>query len=137
MHQGLLALQLSHVFYFIAGILAWQKGYKPFAVALFAMIVVSMVNHRAEQLHNIDSSALEWFEKTVVLAVGTFGAIQFRDNVDLTTWAILGFSIIFFVIGNNSYFSGRSQEYLTAHTLWHVGTGISILRIVRSAPMIH
>ena len=130
-------MQISHLFYFLAATLAWEKGYKPFSLALFAMITVSMINHRAEEIYGDDTSALEWFEKTVVISVGTFAAIQFRDHVDIASWTILGFSIIFFAIGNSSFYAGRKREYLTAHTIWHLGTGFAILRIVKSAPKLH
>ena len=137
MKYGLLILQASHVFYFLAAIMSWEKGYRAFSLALFIMIAVSMVNHRSEERAtstNIDTSALEWFEKSVVIGVATFAAVQFNTYIDITSWILLGFSASFFILGHTSYYAGRQKEYLTAHTIWHLGTGLAILRIIRATP---
>ena len=115
--------------------MAWKKGYTAFSLTLFVMIAVSMINHRSEEeLGIIDTSALEWFEKTVVVGVATYAAVQFNGNIDIASWIILGFSAGFFILGHTSYYSGRQKEYLTAHTVWHLGTGLAILRIIQATP---
>lgn len=130
-------LQFSHVFYFLAALMAWRKGYRAFALALFVMIVVSMVTHRQEEISKTtyaDTSALEWFEKTTVIFVATYSAVQFNHYIDITSWVLLAFSAIFFIFGHTSYYSGRVREYLTAHTVWHLGTGLAILRVIKATP---
>lgn len=135
MKVDLLILQASHLFYFIAATIAWNKGYKGFSIALFVMIAVSLINHRAEELFNDDASALEWFEKIVVIVTGTYGAVIFREHIDVQSWLILSLSIIFFCIGSLEYYRpGAKNNYIFAHTLWHIGTGYAIVRIVSAAP---
>jgi hypothetical protein len=137
MRYGLLVLQFSHVFYFLAATMAWEKGYKAFSLALFLMIAVSMITHRSEEVSKttyVDTSALEWFEKSVVIGVATFSAVQFNTYIDITSWILLGFSAAFFVLGHTSYYAGRQKEYLTAHTIWHLGTGLAILRVIKATP---
>jgi hypothetical protein len=135
MRTDLLALQASHLFYFLSAISAWNKGYKGFSIVLFTMIAVSLVNHRAEQIYNIDSSALEWFEKIVVIITGTYAALLFREYIDATSWLLLGGSIVFFIIGAQEYYRPHGETaYISAHTMWHLGTGFAILRIISSAP---
>lgn len=134
MKVGLLALEASHIFYLVAASRAWKKGYHAFAIALFAMVAVSMINHAAERSAS-DTSALEWFEKTTVIFVGTFALAQFAATIDAVAWALLGGSLVFFMIGHSAYYqTSRMGEYYAAHTLWHLGTGYALLRVVESAP---
>ena len=135
MNRDLLFLQASHVLYFVAALGAWNKGYRGFSLALFAMIAVSLANHRYEQIRGVDASALEWFEKTLVIITGIYGAILFREYIDRTTWLILGGSIILFWIGHIEYYQvNGDRAYTFAHTLWHISTGFAILRIISNAP---
>lgn len=135
LNVNLISLQASHIFYFLAAIGAWNKGYKGFSLVLFAMIAISLMNHRAEQVYGIDASALEWFEKIVVIVTSTYGAVIFRESVDRTSWLLIGASILFFIIGHAEYSLPNGKgAYISAHTLWHLGTGYALMRIVSTAP---
>lgn len=131
--RDLLILEFSHAFYFWAAIVALQKGYTVFSIVLFLSLSVSIINHYVENTGN-DSSALEWFEKTVVIIMATYTLVFFRFYIDAIGWSLLAFSTLCFIIGHSSYDLKEQNAYLIAHTLWHLGTGIVILRAVYNAP---
>jgi hypothetical protein len=128
MDGGLAVLEFSHVFYFWAAIVAWRKGYILYSIILFLTVTVSMINHYVEQTN--DATALEWFEKTVVIIMATYTIVAFRTKIDSISWVIFAISLVCFTIGHSTYEHQERYTYLIAHTLWHLGTGYAILRTI-------
>lgn len=130
--RDLLILEFSHLFYFLGALLAWKKGYIAYSLVLFLTLLVSIVNHYVEQFN--DASALEWFEKTVVIIMATYTLVGFRLYIDSIGWGVLAISVLCFCIGHSSYYLQEKNAYLIAHTLWHLGTGYVVLRTIQNAP---
>jgi len=126
---------VSHALYLYAAVVAWTKKYYSYSAAMFGMVAFSLVNHRIEEVYNDDKSLFEWFEKTSVLTVALLTTIQFRSNIDAASWALLSASLLLFLIARKAYYTpGGKDEYFLAHTVWHLGTGFVIIRIVEAAP---
>ena len=136
LYESRWVLQASHLLYIYAAVKAWNKGYRKYSSLLAFMIFVSLLNHREESKHGYTphSDALEWFEKTIVLITFTAGAVQFRGSIDLASWVLLLVSALFFLVGHTSYYSGEMRAYTAAHTLWHLGTGYALLKVISNAP---
>jgi len=136
MRVDLLILQATHAFYIVAAAKAWNKGYRGFSLFLSFMIIVSMLNHRQEQMNPFQKiSSLEIFERGYVLGTALFAAIQFRQYIGWENWILLGLALVFYVRGDEDYYKREMNSYVGLHSVWHVLTGWVIIRIVDASPI--
>lgn len=136
--SALLSLQLSHIFYFLGAIYAWKKGYKEFSLFLALMIFVSMVTHTLEG-SKYETDSLDIFEKLMVIAVSLYGIILFGKYFDELNWVIVFFSLGLWGFAHAAYRLSEEKrvnfwDYIIAHSIWHLGTGIVLLRALKAAP---
>jgi uncharacterized oligopeptide transporter (OPT) family protein len=102
---------------------------------MFAMVGLSLVNHRIEEVYNDDRSVYEWLEKTSVATVAIATILQFRSQIDSFSWVFLSISLLLFLYAHKAYYlPGKKGEYIFSHTIWHLGTGVVIVRIIDNAP---
>jgi hypothetical protein len=126
-------LQFSHVIFFYAAYRAWKKRYYLFSSVLLGLLVVSIATHHLEELYKYnDNTLIEWFEKAYALTALILSIIIFRKYFTLEVIFLFLISIGFFLVSRNMYLINH-KHYLVYHTVWHVGSGFALLRLVENA----
>ena len=127
-------LALSHFLFLLAGVKAWTKKYYLFSSLLFGMVVISLLNHELEEIyHYNDNTAIEWFEKSFSFSLIVGAIIQFHNYFDLQIVTLFILSLLAFFIGRFVY-SSSHRTYIVSHSLWHLGSGYALLRLIEKLP---
>lgn len=141
MKYDLFFLQSSHALYVLASIKAWQKGYRGFSIFLTVMIALSLINHTREQMHPysnaLSNEVVEWMEKLYVGATIAYAAIEFRRFISQSNWIFIGICLFVYFYSDLQYYLKNMFSYVIFHSLWHLGTGSILIRIIDASPQKH
>ena len=128
-----LLLQFSHIIFFYAAYKAWKKKYYLFSCVLLGMLVISISTHYLEELYKYnDNTFIEWFEKAYALTTLIFSIIIFRKYFTLEIISYFLISTVFFIMSRN-YYLKTHENYLLYHTVWHLGSGYALLKLIENA----
>ena len=140
MRSDIFLLESSHALYVVASIKSWNKGYRAYSLFLNVMIVLSMVNHNQEQLFPYSKQKsiefVEWFEKMYVYATILYSSLQFRNHISWKNWVFLILCLGIYYFSNVEWYLKNMFSYVLLHTIWHLGTGLILIRIIDESPSI-
>jgi hypothetical protein len=126
-------LQVSHVVFFYAAYKAWKKKYYLFSCILLGMIVISIATHYLEELYNYnDETIVEWLEKAYALTTLIFAIVIFRKFFKFEIVCYFLIATVFFFVSRRMYVT-RHNNYLVYHTVWHLGSGYALLKLIDNA----
>jgi hypothetical protein len=126
-------LQFSHVIFFYAAYNAWKKRYYLFSCVLLGLLVISIATHHLEEIYNYnDNTFIEWFEKAYALTTLILSIIIFRKFFTPDVFCLFFISIVIYLLSRNMYLTSH-KHYLVYHTIWHIGSGFALLRLIENA----